>query len=44
MGYVREYCQDCQKEHLKRTVCDDVSASKLMPCYVQGRGKDYEYI
>lgn len=25
MGYIREYCQDCQKEHLKRTVCDEVA-------------------
>ena len=25
MGYIREYCQECQKEHMKRTVCDEVA-------------------
>nr|BDD46282.1 hypothetical protein 3 [Gammaproteobacteria bacterium] len=25
MGYIREYCQECQKEHLKRTVCDEAA-------------------
>ena len=33
MGYTREYCQECQKEHLKRTVCDEVARPADTACY-----------